>query len=338
MTASQLPGAATTPRWLLPLVQAVSIFYLFLLLWLVAIVVVGAVVMRLDPVVVSSGSMLPRINVGDVVLLQPDPQELGPGAVITFEDPARPGGLVTHRIEDVNPDGTLVTKGDANRVADSSPVASDVVEGAGRLLVPMVGLPVMWAQQGAWLEVSIWLAVTAAALFGATTRDRPVTGGHEGLRSRVQTFADSKDAPAAIIGTCALVLLVAGTSLVWQDTASAFTGSSPSRDNDFAAATLTAPTNVSATFDCGLRGVGSGIVVDWDAVTDADSYQVHRSITSGGPYTLIATVDAGSTSYKDTDVANNTTYYYVIRTTYRSWSSNYSAEASGTSRVRPGGC
>lgn len=310
--------------------RATSVFYLFLLLWLVVIVAVGAIALRFEPVAISSDSMLPRINVGDVVLIDPSPDDLGPGAVITFEDPARPQRLVTHRIADVEPDGALVTKGDANRVPDSSPVPTDAVEGAGRLLVPMVGLPVMWARHGAWPEFAIWLAMTAAALFGATARAEAITHEREGPLSRIRSFADSSDAPAAIIGACALVLLVAGTSLVWQETASAFTDTSPNPDNSFAAATLSAPTNVSATFDCGVLSVGKGIVVEWETVTDADGYEVHRSTTSGGPYSLIASVDAASTSYKDTNVEDNTTYHYVVRSTAGSWTSEYSTEVSET--------
>lgn len=321
--------AATAMRWLLPLVRAASAFYLFLLLWLVAIVAVGALAAGLEPVAISSGSMLPRINVGDVVLIGPAPDDLGPGAVITFEDPARPQRLVTHRVADVKPDGALVTKGDANRVHDSTPVPPGAVEGVGQLLVPLVGLPVMWAQQGAWLELSIWLAVTAAAVFGAMAGGEPVTRGRGRGLAKVGTLADSRDAPAVVIGACALVLLVAGTSLVWQDAASAFTDSTPNPDNGFAAATVSAPANVSATFDCSLLSTG-GILVDWDAVGGADSYDVHRSTTSGGPYTLVATVDASSTSYNDTDVANDTTYHYVLRTVDGSWTSGDSAEASET--------
>lgn len=328
--AHERVGAATAPRWLLPLVQAASTFYLYLLLWLAAIVAFGAIVMGLQPVAISSGSMLPRINVGDIVLIDPSPAELGPGAVITFEDPANPERLVTHRIEELGPDGAFLTKGDANQVPDPSPVPPDAVEGAGRLLVPMVGLPVMWAQRGAWLELAMLAGVTGAALFGATTRDAPERSQREGLTSRIRRFARSEDAPAVVIGSCALVLFVAGASVAWQDAASAFTGSSPNPDNSFAAGTVAAPTNVSATFDCGVLSLGKGIVVDWDAVNGADSYEVHRATTSGGPYSLIATVDASSTSYKDTDVANDTTYHYVLRTVDGSWLSGYSAEVSQT--------
>lgn len=329
--ATNADGAATGPRWLLPLVHGVSTFYLSLMVWLVAIVAFGALFLGLEPIAISSGSMEPRINVGDVVLVDPAPGELGPGAVVTFDDPVTTSDrLVTHRIEDVAPNGRFVTKGDANAVPDSTPVPRDAVEGAGRVLVPLVGRPVMWVQQGAWPKIAFWFLATAAAVFSIGARDDAARSRREGVMASIRRFAGSRDAPAAVIGSCALILLIAGTSAAWEDAASAFTGASPNPENRFDAAVLAAPTDVTASFDCGVLSVGKGVLVEWGAVSEADSYEVHRSTTSGGPYSLLATVDATSTSYKDTEVANDTTYHYVVRSVAGGWTSDLSAEASAT--------
>ncbi|WP_162525259.1 family 16 glycosylhydrolase [Rariglobus hedericola] len=51
------------------------------------------------------------------------------------------------------------------------------------------------------------------------------------------------------------------------------------------------------------------ITLSWNMVDNAPYYNVKRSLTSGGPYTTIATTGKG---YTDTDVIPDTTYYYVV--------------------------
>lgn len=55
----------------------------------------------------------------------------------------------------------------------------------------------------------------------------------------------------------------------------------------------------------------SQVVLTWDAVTDAASYNVYRSLFSGGGYTRIVT-GAAATLYTDTAVINGRRYYYVV--------------------------
>ena len=55
------------------------------------------------------------------------------------------------------------------------------------------------------------------------------------------------------------------------------------------------------------------------ASTGAHEYEVLRSTTSGGPYTMVATVNRSGTrdaSHVDTGLSNGTTYYYVVREIY----------------------
>ena len=51
----------------------------------------------------------------------------------------------------------------------------------------------------------------------------------------------------------------------------------------------------------------------WSAVPGAQSYNVKRATSPGGPYTLIAGGVTGA-AYTDASVANFTTYYYVVST------------------------
>lgn len=144
-------------------------------LWFVGaclVVTLAPMLLGWRPYVIESGSMLPRIAVGDVVLSSPesDPQVLL-GRVTVFTDPADPAHVKTHRIVSVNSDGTLTSKGDANPTVDSAPVPVSDVRGLGRLLVRFVGLPLIWAQTGQWLWLGLFaLSVLVAAQL--TARDR----------------------------------------------------------------------------------------------------------------------------------------------------------------------
>jgi signal peptidase I len=144
-------------------------------LWFVAgclIVTLVPVLFGWRPFVIESGSMEPRINVGDVILASPesDPQALL-GRVTVFDDPGHPGETKSHRIVALNPDGTMTSKGDANPTVDSTPVKVSDVRGLGRLLVGFVGLPLIWAQTGQWLYLLLFLMSMIAAA-QAMSRDR----------------------------------------------------------------------------------------------------------------------------------------------------------------------
>ncbi|PXA03436.1 hypothetical protein DDZ13_12135 [Coraliomargarita sinensis] len=82
------------------------------------------------------------------------------------------------------------------------------------------------------------------------------------------------------------------------------------------------PTGLNATS-------GDGRVdLAWDAATGADSYNVKRSTTTGGPYASIGS--PSGTSYADTTAANGTTYYYVVAAVNTIGSSADSTEVSAT--------
>ena len=74
----------------------------------------------------------------------------------------------------------------------------------------------------------------------------------------------------------------------------------------------------------------------WDAVLgDATlyGYEVLRGDSSGGPYTRIALVTAGS--YVDTSVAENASYYYVVRSVDTSFNrSGNSNQVRATAELR----
>ncbi|MDP4209374.1 MAG: LamG-like jellyroll fold domain-containing protein [Bacteroidota bacterium] len=67
--------------------------------------------------------------------------------------------------------------------------------------------------------------------------------------------------------------------------------------------------------------------LSWNVAQGAQTYQVSRGTTSGGPYTAIATVSTNS--YSDTNVTNGNPYYYVVASLGSTKQSANSAEVFG---------
>lgn len=86
---------------------------------------------------------------------------------------------------------------------------------------------------------------------------------------------------------------------------------------------ITSPASLTAS------GRDSNIGLSWGAVAEATSYNIYRALTSGGPYTQIAT-GVAKTTYIDAAVTNGTAYYYVITAFSSSGESEYSNEAWAT--------
>jgi fibronectin type 3 domain-containing protein len=84
-----------------------------------------------------------------------------------------------------------------------------------------------------------------------------------------------------------------------------------------------APTGVSAS-----SSSQTAASVSWSASSGATSYAVSRSTASGGPYTSVGT--SATTSFADSGLACNTTYYYVVSASNGTCSSANSAQASVT--------
>jgi hypothetical protein len=55
-------------------------------------------------------------------------------------------------------------------------------------------------------------------------------------------------------------------------------------------------------------------IIHWDPVSEADlaGYRIYRSTTSGGPYELIASLDALTVGFGESGLEPCTTYYYVV--------------------------
>jgi alpha-N-arabinofuranosidase len=99
--------------------------------------------------------------------------------------------------------------------------------------------------------------------------------------------------------------------------------------------TITAPPPVVPAPPTGLTATRLNqkgrIQLSWTASSGATSYTVKRSLTSGGPYSNVAT-GVTSTSYTNSGQSSGVTYYYVVAAVNSAGSSGNSNQASATAK------
>ncbi len=91
---------------------------------------------------------------------------------------------------------------------------------------------------------------------------------------------------------------------------------------------LRPPTGLSGRADSDTQ-----VSLSWNAAGGATGYQVLRGAHSGGPYALVKTTTA--LSYSDGGLVPATTYYYVLRSTSGSRTSQPSAQVAVTTLFTP---
>lgn len=136
--------------------------------------------------------------------------------------------------------------------------------------------------------------------------------------------------PRSLAVATAIVLLLAAAPAV------AGFSSRVTASPDLATATLQPPTAPAVQLGTCTAAVGDGAVVNWTASTStwAGGYDVLRSTTSGGPYTVVGQVSGvDTTSYTDTGLLFQQTYHYVVRSFASSWTSVPTVEVSVTTRT-----
>jgi len=138
-------------------------------LFAVVVVVGGVLLVALAPrlfgwqfVPVGGGSMEPAIRGGSAAVVRDvPPADLRSGNIITFDDPARPGHRVTHRIVAVNENhDEFTTRGDANVANDPAAVPARLVEGRLVFTIPAAG------GVATWLDARYRFIGTVATLAG----------------------------------------------------------------------------------------------------------------------------------------------------------------------------
>ena len=126
---------------------------------------------KTTPMVVMSGSMVPRLPVGGLVFVKPvDVATIRTGDIIAFTEPHSGAGaapMTTHRVVSVERgDGSLTfrTKGDANSSADPQPVPAAAVVGIAGASVPLLGYLSVFVRS--WPGFALLVATPAAGIVG----------------------------------------------------------------------------------------------------------------------------------------------------------------------------
>ncbi|NNE74138.1 MAG: signal peptidase I, partial [Acidimicrobiales bacterium] len=236
------------------IIGLVSLTVLAALTWLVLWVTVLPLARGWDSVAVTSGSMAPSVSVGDVLITSsPDErQQLDPGTIIVFENPSG-AGLVTHRVVSRNPSGAYVTQGDANPRVDSTPVQPEAIRGIGKVVVPVIGTPLVWLERGDVLRL---LAAAAALVVAALASRWMLQDLHNQWRARRDLPAASPNARVAAMPIGAVVLGLAIVATV----------ANPVSDSDAAFGDPTSTANSSFA------------VEQWKSIIDVDGGLTHACL------------------------------------------------------------
>ncbi|MBE6050610.1 MAG: signal peptidase I [Clostridium sp.] len=117
--------------------------------------------------VVLTGSMVPTINPGDLVIVKNVPaDEIKVDDVITFGS-ENIKEVTTHRVKEIKSNENLefVTKGDANNVEDPAPIKSTLLQGKVVKCIPKVGSALKFLKENmVIIIVSIILIITFITL------------------------------------------------------------------------------------------------------------------------------------------------------------------------------
>ena len=238
------------------------------------------------PLVVTSGSMGPLINRGDVVVVEPGVAPIA-GNVVAFA--GSDGSPVLHRVERVNPDGTFTTRGDANNESDSTPVTA--VGGVGRLLIPGLGLVKLLLPEAG--------AILAFLTLGALL---------VGLRRRWAALIASGIVVGAILFSVSTI----------------FVATAASASSGFQTVMIGPPTNVTAT--CSPVGAGGSvpISISWNASATGgiSGYEVFwDAAPPGGGFVLLGST--GATVFNHTipggQLGLGQAHTYQVRATLGPW-------------------
>lgn len=121
--------------------------------------------------IITTDSMKPHINSGDVIIISKVSEEnLKVGDVITFKKDEE---VITHRIIKINKseENDYITKGDNNNIEDQKSISYKDIEGRKVLRIPFLGKIIMKLQDEVYIIILIIIALVLY-LKTQTTEDK----------------------------------------------------------------------------------------------------------------------------------------------------------------------
>ncbi len=123
---------------------------------------------------------------------------------------------------------------------------------------------------------------------------------------------------AALLGAVVALLVLAGAA------SALFSAKATGGPAQIATATMLPPSLTSVTQVSCRTNKTPNIEVSWSASGSSytSGYSVERATASAGPYTVIASLSSGESSYLDSSASlgYSTTYYYRVSASLHSWS------------------
>ena len=160
----------------------------------VGVATLGPAVFGWQFAVVRSGSMEPAVHTGSVAVFADVPAEgVYRGDIVIYHLPD--GTRVTHRVASLTADGTaVITKGDANRVADADPVSVGAIEGKFLFSVPYAGYFATWVRNPMGFAVVVFVpgiiivSLSLASMFRARVNPGRPSASNRGASDRIVRY------------------------------------------------------------------------------------------------------------------------------------------------------
>lgn len=115
--------------------------------------------------VVRSGSMIPTLQVGDLIIVNPFDHNVKEGDVIVY---IRPGAnyLVIHRVHKIYNDGKIMTKGDHNCCPDPYYISNkDIIGKWTGVKVPLIGYFILFLRGEILYGLGAYILISLVILF-----------------------------------------------------------------------------------------------------------------------------------------------------------------------------